>query len=188
MDYSNQDSYDFSKQSNYEMGSNNEIGSDSQCGSSVEQFVNSDNANSPYQISPLASSDIFSSSSLAAYAAASYAQYMSSDRANYADRFGCIEEEESEDEFIIVDDDVTGTSIANEVVQHQPEIQPEPEPMNVDPDGLVRDLAGVDISGHQVSRVIVSFLLKNKTFFFNSSFFLVTVYYTHGILSVLKCI
>ena len=165
--YSNVNSYDFSNGSNCENGSNVENGSDSGCGSSVD--ANSDYANSPYPNSPLASSGIFSSSSLAAYASASFANYMSSDRATYAERFGCIEEEESEDELIVVDDDVTGTSqdfnqVANEVVHHQPEIQPEPqpepetqpEPMDVDTDGLVRDLTGVDISGHQASRVIVS--------------------------------
>ena len=82
----------------------------------------------PTQILP-ASSGIFSSSSLAAYASTSFANYMLSDRATYAERFGCIEEEEeSEDELIIVDDGVTGTSrdfnqIVNEVVQYQPEIQ-----------------------------------------------------------------
>ena len=168
--YSNVNAYDFSSGSNCENGSNVENGSDSGFGSSVD--ANSDYANSPYPNSPFASSGIFSSSSLAAYASASFANYMSSDRATYAERFGCIEEEEeSEDELIIVDDDVTGTSqdfnqIVNEVVQYQPEIQSEPqpepepepqsEPMDVDTDGLVRDLTGVDISGHQASRVIVS--------------------------------
>ena len=155
--YSNVNSYDFSSGSNLQNGSNVENGSDCGCGSSVD--ANSDYANSPHQNSPFASSGIFSSSSLAAYASVSFANYMSSDRATYAERFGCIEEEESEDELIIVDDDVTETSqdfnhVVNEVVQDQPE--PQPEPMDVDTDGLVRDLTGVDISGHQASRVIVS--------------------------------
>ena len=164
--YSNVNSYDFSSGSNFENGSNVENGSDSGCSLSVD--VNSDYANSPYPNSPFASSGIFSSSSLAAYASASFANYMSSDRATFAERFGCIEEEEeSEDELIIVDDDVTAMSqdfnhVVNEVVQDQPEIQPEPQPepqldpMDVETDGLVRDLTGVDISGHQASRVIVS--------------------------------
>ena len=61
MDYSNDNSYDFSDQneSNVPNGSNFENGSDSGCGSSVDDY-----ANSPYPNSPFASSAVYTSSTL----------------------------------------------------------------------------------------------------------------------------
>ena len=155
MDYSNDNFYDFSDQneSNVPNGSNFENGSDSCGGSSVDDFVNSPNPNSPF-----ASSAVYTSSSLAAYASASYAAYASS---THEDRFGCIEEE-SEDELIVVDDrnDLTNNSLEAHQPEVQPEVQPElqPEPMDVGADELGRGLENIqiDISGHQASRVIVS--------------------------------
>ena len=74
-------------------------------------------------------------------------------------------EEKSDDELIIVDDEGDSTKMSsdchqNEVVNHQPEPQPErqPEPINVGADELRRGLEDIriDITGHRASRVIVS--------------------------------
>ena len=145
MDYSNDNSYDFSDQNE----SNVPNGSNFGCGSSVDDYVNS-----PYLNSPFSSSAVYTSSSLAAYASASFAAYAS---ATHEDRFGCIEEE-SDDELIIIDD--RNDVVNNSLEAHQPEVQPElqPEPMDVGADELGRGLENIqiDISGHQASRVIVS--------------------------------
>ena len=67
MDYSNDNSYDISDQneSNIPNGSDFKNESDSGCGSNVGVY-----ANSHYQNSPFASSAVYTSSSLAAYASA----------------------------------------------------------------------------------------------------------------------
>ena len=71
-------------------------------------------------------------------------------------------EGKSDDELIIVDDENDSTEMStdchqNEVVNNQPEPD-QPEPIDVDSDELERGLKDIriDITGHRVSRVIVS--------------------------------
>ena len=81
--------------------------------------------------------------------------------AAYANRYECIEEK-SKDELTIVDDENDSTEMStdchqNEVVNDQPEPD-QPQPLDVGADELERGLEDIriDITGHRVSRVIVS--------------------------------